>query len=135
MITGRCYCGLTRITARCAPQVITYCHCTDCRRASGAPVSVFAAFSSEDVTFEPSLGVPASAAPSAKRWFCSGCGSSVASQYDYLPGQIYVAVGLLDQAAELAPQGHAHFDQALSWLHVADDLPKTKGSARESLKR
>ena len=134
-ITGRCYCGKSTINAHAPPQVVTYCHCADCRRASGAPVAAFAGFSTGDVNFAPALRASATAAPDAERWFCPDCGSPLASTYAYLPGQVYVPLGLLDQADTLEPQGHAHTDAALPWLHIQDNLPKTAQSARESLKR
>lgn len=117
------------------PQVVTYCHCADCRRSSGAPVAAFAAFAEEDLTITPEPDAWASAAPGSKRWFCTGCGSPIAARYEYLPGQVYVSLGLLDQADTLAPQGHAHADKALRWLHIDDALPRQTGSARETLKR
>lgn len=135
MITGRCYCGRTRIRAQRPPQVVTYCHCSDCRRSSGAPVAAFAGFAVDDLSVEPTLTKWASAAPGAKRWFCPNCGSPIAAEYDYLPGQIYVSLGLLDQAEALEPQGHAHAEEAIGWLHIEDDLPRQTGSARETLKR
>jgi len=98
-------------------------------------VAAFAGFSTKDITFEPELRASASAVPEAKRWFCPNCGGPLAATYDYLPGQIYVPLGMLDQADVLLPEGHAHTDAALPWLHIQDNLPKTAGSARESLKR
>ena len=52
MITGRCYCGKTTIRASRPPQMVAYCHCQDCRRATGAPVAAFAAFEVEDLEEE-----------------------------------------------------------------------------------
>ncbi len=133
--TGRCYCGATRIRATAPPREVAYCHCVDCRRATGAPVAAFAGFDEAAVSFEPGLGPSASAAPGAIRYFCEGCGSPIAGRYDYLPGQVYVALGLLDQADDLAPTSHAHHECRLRWLHIGDDLERVEGSARDRLKR
>ena len=132
-MTGRCYCGAQTISARAAPQIVTYCHYTDCRRVTGAPVAAFAAFDADDVRFDPPLGVPATPTPGVERWFCRECGSPVAARYDYLPGQVYVGLGLLDPAETLAPRLHAHAGNALPWLHIADDLPRAAGSSRDRL--
>ena len=134
-ISGRCYCGKIEISAPAEPQVVTYCHCKDCKRASGAPIAAFAGFAVKDVSFEPPLSTYASVAKDVKRWFCPDCGSPVAAIYDYLPGQIYVGLGLLDQADRLEPQGHAHADSILPWLHLKDSLPRSKDSARDRLSR
>ena len=98
-------------------------------------MAAFAGFAIEDVSFLPELSASASAKPGAKRWFCPDCGSPIAATYVYLPGQVYVSLGLLDQASELTPQGHAHAANALPWLHLQDDLPRSETSARETLKR
>jgi hypothetical protein len=134
-ITGRCYCGATRIRATQKPLAVAYCHCIDCRRATGAPVAAFAAFDEAAVTFTPNDGHKASATPGVERTFCPGCGSPLAGRYDYLPGQVYVAVSLLDQANELAPQLHAHEGQRLTWLHIDDGLERVASSSRSKLAR
>lgn len=134
MITGRCYCGTSRIVSRAEPQVVTYCHCSDCKRHSGAPVAAFAGFAREDVTFEPDLKHSAGTRPGVARWFCGACGTPLAATYDYLPDQIYIGLGLLDHAEDLAPQGHAHAANTLSWLHIEDELPRDVASARARLK-
>ncbi|MEM7487934.1 MAG: GFA family protein, partial [Pseudomonadota bacterium] len=56
-----------------------------------------------------------------------------AARWDYLPGQIYVPVGLFDRAEDLVPTMHAHGDAALPWLHIQDDLLHLHGSARRAL--
>ncbi|MEM6490168.1 MAG: GFA family protein [Pseudomonadota bacterium] len=129
---GRCYCGAVAVRASGTPQVVAYCHCADCRRWTGAPVAAFAAFSEGRVSIDPA---PASITTPAgvERWFCGLCGSALAARFPYLPGQIYVPLGLLDTAAALAPELHAHADAALPWLRLADDLPRSVGSARAAL--
>lgn len=132
-ISGRCYCGKTQFVAITSPQAVAYCHCVDCRRVTGAPVAAFAAFKEDAITFEPALGTPVSVSPGVRRWFCDGCGSPVAATYDYLPGQVYVGLGLIDQAADLPPGMHSHASSALPWLHIVDDVERNPGSGRDSL--
>ncbi len=132
-ISGRCYCGAIAVSATQAPQVVAYCHCVDCRRASGAPVVAMAGFDEDAVTFTPNEGRAASVNPGVTRSFCGSCGSPLMSRFDYLPGQVYVPVGLLDQASELAPQVHSHDAQRLPWLRIADDLERFAGTSRTRL--
>lgn len=65
---------------------------------------------------------------------CMDCsrlaGAPVAAEFDYLPGQIHVPIGVLD-AADLAPSLHAYVAAQLPWLHISDDLPREGSSARE----
>ncbi len=134
-ITGRCYCGATTIEASAPPLAIAYCHCGDCRRVTGAPVAAFAAFDAAAVSFTPNEGRSVTANPGVKRSFCPSCGSPLAGHYDYLPGQVYLALGLLDQAAALAPQLHAHEQQRLPWLHIEDGLERFATSSRDRLNK
>lgn len=131
-ITGRCYCGAASLNAN-APHFVTYCHCADCRRWTGAPVGAFAAFSPDTIEFEPALGQPFSVAPGVERWACERCGSPLAARFDYLPGQLYVPLGLLDQAADLSPALHCHTAARLPWLKIEDGLPRQEGSGRVAL--
>ncbi|WP_441320159.1 GFA family protein [Inquilinus sp. CA228] len=132
-ITGRCYCGATTIHATQAPHAVAYCHCIDCRRVTGAPVAVFAAFDEGAVIFTPDEGRKVAASPGVTRTFCAVCGSPLTGRYDYLPGQVYIAIGILDQANDLAPQLHAHEAQRLIWLHIDDELERFAKSARSQL--
>ena len=132
MPTGRCYCGAVTLHAATMPERITYCHCTDCRRLTGAPVAAFVAISSDDVTVTPDPGAK-STNPGVVRRFCGDCGSALTAEFDYLPGQVYVPIGILDQAADMAPQIHAHYDARLPWLHLDDALPRQGGTARAQL--
>lgn len=133
-LTGRCYCGAVRITTDHAPETVVYCHCTDCRRVSGAPVAAFAAFARDTLKFEPGAPPPVSHAKGVRRWFCAACGSPLAAEYEYLPDQVYVPIGVLDQAAALKPRLHAHAASALPWLHIEDDLERADDSVRAALR-
>lgn len=132
-ITGRCYCGATTISITQAPQTIAYCHCIDCRRVTGAPVAAFAAFDEMAVRVSPDEGQKVVANPGVMRTFCAACGSPLTGRYEYLPGQVYIALGLLDQAGDLVPQLHAHESERLPWLHIVDDLERFAGTARSGL--
>lgn len=135
VITGRCYCGKTLIQASTPPTAVAYCHCADCKRVTGAPVAAFAAFNDADVTFSPDEGRAISINPGVTRNFCDACGSPLAGRYDYLPGTVYIALGLLDQAADIPPELHAHAGGKLPWLHIEDDLERHSSSARARLNR
>lgn len=133
VITGRCYCGATTISATQRPQSIAYCHCIDCRRVTGAPVAAFAAFDETAVTFSPDQGREVVANPGVKRTFCPVCGSPLSGRYEYLPRQVYIPVGILDQAGDLAPELHAHESQRLTWLHIDDHLERFATTSRTRL--
>lgn len=131
-LTGRCYCGACRIAAKAAPQTACYCHCADCRRWTGAPAPAFAAFGQTEVSITPDPG-PRSHAAGVRRWVCPDCGSPLMAAFDYLPHQVYVPVGVLDDPERAAPQMHTHSASEISWLHMDDGLPRVAGSGRAEL--
>lgn len=131
-LTGRCYCGAVSLSAP-DPLTVVYCHCSSCRRLSGAPVAAFAAFTEKAMAFNPPLGEPSFQKPGVTRWSCPTCSAQLAATYDYLPDQIYVPIGLFDQADTLEPQVHAHAENQLPWLHLTDDLPRKAASSRDVL--
>lgn len=133
VLTGRCYCGEITFSTSQKPQTVVYCHCEDCRRATGGPIAAFAAFEEKSVAFLPNDGRKISCNPGATRTFCDKCGSSLTGRYDYLPGQIYVSLGVIDQADELAPEIHSHEAERLSWLHIQDELERIGTSARSKI--
>jgi len=59
----------------------------------------------------------------------------MAATYAYLPGQVYVSLGVIDQVDLLQPQRHAHAGNTLPWLDIHDELPRDTASAREALQR
>ena len=132
-ITGSCYCGGIKLSSREAPQAVAYCHCSDCRRITGAPVAAFAAFDENAVQAIPDWPAPGSFRPGVTRWFCPDCGSPLAAVFDCLPRQIYIPLGLIDQAGDLPPEIHAHDESRLPWLHIPDGLPRSGGSARQAI--
>ena len=134
VITGRCYCGASRVAADKAPETIAYCHCQDCRRVIGAPAPAFAAFDKEHLRLDPMRPAARPVNPGVTRWFCPECGSALMAQFDYLPDQLYVPLGILDQANALEPALHCHAESALSWVHMQSDIPQVSGSARTALK-
>lgn len=134
IITGRCYCGSITFHAATKPRRVVYCHCKDCRRATGGPVAAFAAFDEDAVTFEPNDGKHVSVNPGVTRTFCDVCGSSLTGRYSYLPNQVYISLGVVDQADDLASEMHAHEGQRLSWLQISDDIERIEATAADQLK-
>lgn len=133
ILTGRCYCGASIINASRAPITISYCHCTDCRRWTGAPVAAFAAFKEQDFMILPNEGRRIEASSGVSRTFCTECGSPLTGRYDYLPNKVYISLSLFDQADDLVPSMHSHEANRLRWLHIKDDIERMPSSARSTL--
>lgn len=133
MITGRCYCGHVALRSEKPPLTVAFCHCSDCKRWTGAPAPGFAAFSNDALGMSPDLGEGVVTKSGIERWNCPKCGSPIAARFDYIPDQTYVPLGLIDQADALPAQIHCHAEQRLRWLHIEDSAARQTGSARAAL--
>ncbi|MEE9334899.1 MAG: GFA family protein [Granulosicoccaceae bacterium] len=105
-----------------------------CRRATGGgPVGVFAALDEAAVTFTQNEGRTISVNPDVTRTLCAECGPSLTGRYDYLAGQVYISLGVINQAIDLAPKIHCHDSGRNSWLHIDDNLERVAATARSKI--
>ncbi|MEM7567754.1 MAG: GFA family protein [Pseudomonadota bacterium] len=120
-VTGACRCGAIRFSTGPARDA-SYCHCSDCRKATAAPVSVFVEVDPATLRIE---GEPAAyRTPDVTRSFCGACGTPLAYADERLEGRLWLMLGALHEPERFTPARHAFTGEALPWFHVADDLPR-----------
>jgi hypothetical protein len=117
---GGCICGAVRFVATGQPKWVAWCHCQSCRRHSGAPVSVFAAFERAAYTVTKGEIAKFNSSPGTRRGFCAKCGSTLTYESEHSPTETHFHVGAFDQAEWLAPTQHDFPEERLSWLHLGD---------------
>jgi len=127
-VTGGCRCGAIRFEAPCPPVEVTYCHCSDCRLFSGAPVVTWVAFDSNNVHFTKGERKMYESSPGINWGFCSVCGTSisldgVSKRYSGMHTTEFL-VSTLDNAEKFVPDRHMYDSERLPWFDVADDLPR-----------
>jgi GNAT superfamily N-acetyltransferase len=120
---GGCFCGAVRYRIDAAPRSVSHCHCTICRRTTGAPFVTWATFPFAAVALD---GAPAELHATARgvRTFCAACGTALTIRMHADPEWVDVTVGSLDTPAEIVPESHIYIDDALAWLHIDDTLPR-----------
>ena len=124
---GSCRCGAIRFSASAPPHFSGYCHCDDCRRATGAPVAAFVGFREGEVTW---TGEPAAyGAPPVSRLFCRDCGAPLGYRDARLDDRVYLYTAALDRPQDHPPQSHSYSGERLPWLRLADDLPGHPGTS------
>jgi hypothetical protein len=126
-MTGHCLCGAISFDAARPPIKVMHCHCSMCRRQSGAGFATYAMFDAADVRFLAATPVLRRSSPVAQRGHCGTCGSPVNFLYDAEPERIYLAAGLFDDPGVLVPSEHWHAEGELAWLHLSDGLPRLGG--------
>ncbi|MEM7471838.1 MAG: GFA family protein [Pseudomonadota bacterium] len=130
--SARCYCGASKLSLTAEPLQVVYCHCDDCRRWTGAAAPVFAAFSDGDVAGLDLIGQPKSFSKGTNRWNCIKCGSPMLGRFDYVPGQSWIPLGVIEDSTGLAPEFHCFADRKHPWMPDAG-LPGSEGSGRDVL--
>lgn len=126
--TGSCRCGAVRFSASAEPHHVSYCHCIDCRRASGTPVSAFVGFRADAVSLESEALRSFENGP-VSRSFCGTCGSPIAYVDARLANRIYFMLGVMDRPEDYKPTLHAWTDQQLPFVHMDDGLPRMTGTS------
>jgi hypothetical protein len=124
MLTGRCLCGSVKFAVRGAPLAMYYCHCGQCRRASGSSFATNALVRSEDFELLAGAGEMTSfeSSPGKRRHFCARCGSPLFSRADALPQLISLRCGSLDGDPGVRPIAHIHVASKSPWYEICDDL-------------
>ena len=127
LLEGGCLCGSIRYRVAASDEVC-HCHCSLCRRSSGAPFVTWVTVPVSD--FAILRGCPATyrSTPQAVRSFCSECGTALCFRSDAQPDTIDITVASLDEPARLAPLRHIHTSSQLPWITLADGLPRHAAS-------
>lgn len=130
MLTGHCLCGRITYQADADPAIVANCHCTECRRQSGAafstvvgvPLSSFTVTSgtlSSFTTIGTDSGLP------VERRFCAGCGTPIASFLEAMPDLALIKAGSLDDPAAVEPQLEVWSESAVPWtVGKGEDKPQ-----------
>ena len=121
--TGGCLCGQVRYRIDSPITDVAHCHCTMCRRASGAVAVTW--FTVPEDTFRLTAGELRTwhSSPQATRGFCPGCGCQITFQIDAEPDALDVTLATLDDAARHSAERHIWTDSRLPWLTLDPELP------------
>jgi len=123
---GRCLCGAITYSIEGEPIIVAHCHCTDCRRLSGAGHTTGAMFKEAQVDVRGELAefcMQADSGSTVRRSFCQRCGSSLFGRNTGMPGVVTVAVGSLDDPSGVEPQVAVFTRTRPSWDTFDPALP------------
>lgn len=123
MLSGGCHCGAVRYQMSADVAHHSLCHCTDCRRASGAPAVSWALVKRDDIRIEGQPKAYASS-PGTQRLFCADCGTSVFFVNEAIfPGMIDVQSATLDDPDAIPMQGQIQTAERIGWMDILGTLP------------
>jgi hypothetical protein len=127
MITGGCLCGGVRYEVRGPFLRASHCHCSRCRRHSGAAVCTQGRVRREDFRLISGDGLVRVYRPgdgAAVKAFCSACGSSLFGGTWPEGDEVSIRLGTVDGDPGIRPQFHTHVDSKAVWDEILDDLPR-----------
>ena len=112
------------MTSDHSPDFTVYCHCDDCRRATGAPVIASVGFSKNTVTWEAKDTLSRHVRDTCARLFCSQCGTPVAQEHESRSDMTFFNTGFMDNPNAYPPTYHSFEGEQLEWLELHDNLPR-----------
>ena len=120
---GGCLCGRVRYRISARLTNVAHCHCSMCRRASGAPFVTWVVIPAD--SFEITKGTPAMypSSEDSERRFCPACGTQLTFWTSRAADGIDVTVGSLDDPEACRANRHVWTSGRLRTLHVDDGLP------------
>lgn len=123
-IGGGCLCGNVRYESRQQPLRAVICHCSMCKRHSGAPALAFAIFATDGFAWVGQEPTWHSSSRHADRGFCSACGSSLAMREHNEPAVVEIYAGTLDTPSSIRIEDHVWVSEQVTWLKIHDGLPR-----------
>lgn len=123
---GSCLCGEIRYELSGGILGINYCHCGQCRKASGSAFATTLAVATDKfVILQGANCLKAfESSPGKKRYFCANCGSPIYSQFEASRDTVYVRLGTLDEDPGIRPEVHIHVASKAPWYEINDDIPQ-----------
>jgi hypothetical protein len=125
MLNAHCFCGAVRFTVEDAFEYAFYCHCSRCRRRTGAACAAIGGIASEKVRFTRGDEYVLRLDESDKGYVgvCRQCCSPL---YSVVNGgrRLHVPLGVLDGAPSKAPDHHIQVASKAAWHRISDDLPQ-----------
>ncbi len=127
-LTGGCLCGRLRYRVTSPPIRVTHCHCSMCRKASGAPVVTWINLPKDGFAVTQGELSSYQSSPGCQRGFCPNCGGQITFLWDGWPDQVDVTLGSLDKPNALPADNHIWTDSRISWLRLDEHLPGHPGN-------
>ena len=122
-LEGGCHCGAVRYRIEGEPVRSGLCHCSDCRRHTGAPLVGWVIFRKEQLEASGELATYASS-EHGRRQFCPSCGTSLFYLNDVVfEGLVDVQTATLDDPDAVPPTEQVQLAESIGWMKSAHALP------------
>ncbi len=125
LLRGQCQCGTVHYQVEDSFEYALNCHCSQCRRATGAAFKTFAGIPRQRLQLIQGNGslLIVGQPESAHDVRCKHCGSllySIVREGAYA----HVTLGTLTDTPSIRPSAHIFVGSKAPWFTITDDLPQ-----------
>ena len=128
--TGGCLCGALRWRLEERPLAINACHCTDCKKLTGATNLLMLVAKRDAFEAEGAGDVFRKEADSGREIDivrCAECGTRLWHEPLSSPALVFIAAGTLDDPSWAIPTSHIWIEKASPGVVMQDDAVKIEG--------
>jgi hypothetical protein len=119
--SGGCLCGEVRYDIDVEPLWIGHCHCSMCRKHTGAALGTYVGFPAEAVRWLGREPVRYRSSKDVERSFCPTCGSTVGFHRVH---ETTLTIGSLDRPEDIIDscnsRSHVFLEEKLDWFDTSD---------------
>lgn len=123
-LAGKCLCGKVQYAVSDQFSYALNCHCSQCRRATGAAFKPFAGIERQRLSiWQGAEFLSIFGEETAHDARCRECGSllySVVREGAF----VHVTLGTLVDAPSIRPSAHIYVGSKAEWFTITDDLPQ-----------
>jgi hypothetical protein len=125
MLTGTCLCGNVMIEVPDRFDFMGYCHCLECRKASGSDYSIVGSVTADNFYIVKGVEFIKYYHKSSETdaAFCRHCGSSLFNR-KLKTHRYNIRLGILDELPSQRPTFHIFVGSKAPWDSICDDLPQ-----------
>jgi hypothetical protein len=127
MLRGGCLCGAVRYECTGNPEDASYCHCDDCKRATGGPYTVGVLVQAAALRIVSGQVKGYTTTADSGRWitreFCPNCGSPLFTRAEKCPDHVFLKAGSLDEPELVKPSSQTWTTRAVPWATIDENLP------------
>ena len=124
-LAGGCHCGAIRYEVEGEAFTHALCHCSDCRRHSGAPMVGWTMYPQAAVKIAKGTPAVYKSSQHGRRQFCASCGTGIFySNAEILPGLLDVQSATYDDPDAVPARAHIQVAERIGWMERVHELPE-----------
>ena len=127
ILRGGCLCGAVRYEYAGPPGPSSYCHCDDCKRATGGAYTVGVLSRADTLRVVrgrvKGYTTKGDSGKNITREFCPECGSPLFTRAEKCPEFVFIKAGSLDEPELITPSCQTWTERAVAWAAIDPSLP------------